>query len=98
MIDFFPALVLVMVLLTWGLDERIRTHKGLRAALWMGVGALALATVAIGFFTAFDVPPSVFRLDNPELYGRLAAGWNAWFQLLQTVLGRLGLTALTGGH
>ena len=82
MADFYLPLVLVIWVLVWWVDERIRDSLGLRMAFWLAVTLLVSWTVGIGFFGSFDIPPQSLRVLNPELYMQIASGWDHWFQAL----------------
>ena len=84
--DFYISVVLVTAMLVWGMDEFLKHRAGLRFAFWLVVVGLAILTMGMGIFGGFGVPPQLFRLFNPVLYGRLASYWNDRLPLFFTLL------------
>ncbi len=75
--DFYPLLLLSMLLAAWELDE-LASRSGhlalrlIRMILWLAAGLLALGTVLNGILGAFDIPPQLFRLFNPTAFRAIA--------------------------
>jgi len=80
--DYSFALLLLAAFGAWELDERI-TWPILRVGLWLVTAVLIFATVTIGFFGAFDIPPQVFSGSNPLLYRTLADNFTQAFSALR---------------
>ncbi len=87
--DFYVLLILIIAIILIRLDAEIKDGR-LRLALWGLVTALAIWTIAIGYFGAFSVPPKTFDSANPTLYAHLASYWNDHHTTIQLLLDRLG--------
>ncbi|MFH1184075.1 MAG: hypothetical protein V1755_03440 [Chloroflexota bacterium] len=86
--DFFLLTVLAMAMVVARFDVYLSSHW-MRVALWGVATALAVWTVAIGYFGAFSVPPKTLSAANPSLYSALAAGWNDRISDMHALLERI---------
>lgn len=87
--DFYLSVTLIITIVVIRLDAEIKDGR-LRLALWVLVTALAIWTIAIGYFGAFSVPPKTFDSANPTLYAHLASYWNDRHATIQLLLERFG--------
>lgn len=72
MSDFYLALLLVVVMITWEFDEYLHTLRVIRSVYWVAVTLLVGWTASLGFFTGFTVLPQIFLYGNPLQYQALA--------------------------
>ncbi len=76
MSDFYLALLLVVVMITWELDEFMLGRRIIRSVYWLMVTSLVAWTACLGFFTGFTVLPQIFLYDNPTLFNAIAVRMN----------------------
>jgi hypothetical protein len=93
LVDLYPLLALVMVMLVWRMDEMLRPMPGLRWGLWILVSGLAILTVVMGLLGGFDISPHLFKTYNPLLYSRIAALWDGYYQYMKDILDALRFPA-----
>lgn len=100
--DSYLLFLVALALLTWKVDDRLaragtRTAGIFRAAFWFAFALLAVATGLIGFLTSFEIPPQTLRMNNPDLYGQVAAPFNSLSgQIQQTYLRLLDNPTIVG--
>ncbi|HMD90069.1 MAG TPA: hypothetical protein VKF38_12985 [Anaerolineaceae bacterium] len=93
--DFLIPLLLGIYLLIWEFDKQIRHNPLLRWLFWLVIIGLCIATVAIGFFAGFDIPPQYIRTENPQLFSSLTTFWNHPYNQMIILLGKPAALAAT---
>ena len=85
--DFSLLLITALAFACWSFDQVLthlpfRIRLPLRAAFWLLVLVLALATALIGVLAGFDLPPQTFRLYNPSQYNAIQVQVDRYFDAL----------------
>jgi len=86
--DFIIPLLLGIYILIWEFDKQIRHIPHLRWLFWLVIIGLSIATIGIGFFAGFDIPPQYIRSENPQLFGILTTFWNHQYNQVIILLGK----------
>ncbi len=92
--DFFFLLVMVVFLVMGKVDAALNKNGSARIIMWLIFVFFSLHTVGVGFFGGLNVPPQIFRHQNPETYEMIRSFFNPGYTSFRAIANSNGILGI----